>query len=92
MLPIWEEGEELKSLIASFAGALPLKQPSKIATAGMSKYILAKTGGTIGEIARLLTAAAVEAVNSGEECINEKTLKLADYQSPPERRRAFERS
>jgi hypothetical protein len=92
VLPIWEEGEELKSLIASFAGALPLKRPSKIATVGMSKYILAKSGGTIGEIARLLNAAAIEAVKGGEECINEKTLKFADYQSPPERRRAFERS
>lgn len=91
MLPVWEEGEELRSLMASFAAALPLKRPSRIATTGISKYILAKTGGTIGEITRLLNAAAIEAVKSGEECINEKTLKLADYQSPPERRRAFER-
>lgn len=92
MLPVWEEGEELRSLMASFAAALPLKQPSKIATASMSKYILTKTGGTIGEMARLLNAAAIEAVNSGEESINEKTLKFAEYQSPVERRRAFERS
>lgn len=92
MLPLWEEGEDVKSLMASFAAALPLKRPSKIATAGISKYILTKTGGTIGEIARLLNAAAIEAVTSGEECINEKTLRLADYQSPTERRRAFERS
>lgn len=91
MLPVWEEGEELRSLMASFAAALPLKRQSRIATVSISKYILAKTGGTIGEIARLLNAAAIEAVKSGEECINEKTLKLADYQSPPERRRAFER-
>ncbi|PZM77180.1 MAG: transposase [Candidatus Melainabacteria bacterium] len=91
MLPVWEEGEELRSLMASFAAALPLKHPSRIATSGLSKYVLAKTGGTIGEIARLLNAAAIEAVNSGEECINEKTLRLAQYQSPPERRRAFEK-
>lgn len=90
-LPIWEEGEELLALLASVAAVLPLKKPSEIATTEMSRYILAKTGGTIGEISKLLTAAAVEAVNGGEECINQHTLKLAKYESPSERRKAFER-
>ena len=90
-LPNWEEGEELKSLKASFAGSLPLKKPSQIATVSISKYILVRTGGTMGEMTRLLTTAAIEAVNTGEECINQKTLKLANYQSPLERRRAYER-
>lgn len=90
-LPVWEEGEELRSLMASFAAALPLRRPSQIATAGISKFILVKIGGTIGEMTRLLTSAAIEAVNTGEESINQKTLKLANYQSPLERRRAYER-
>lgn len=90
-LPVWEDGEELLSLLASFAAALPLKCPSQIATTEMSKYILSRTEGTIGEIAKLLVAAAISAVNTGEECINQKTLSLADYESPTERRRTFER-
>jgi hypothetical protein len=90
-LPAWEEGDELSALLASFAGALPLKRPSAITAPDTSKYILEKTGGTIGEMTKLLTAAAIEAINTGEECINQKTLKLATYQSPGERRRAFER-
>lgn len=90
-LPLWEEGEELMSLLASFAAALPLKRPSEIATPEMSRFILSRTEGTIGEIARLLVAAAIAAVNTGEECINRTTLKLAAYESPTERRRSFER-
>lgn len=90
-VPLWEEDGEFLALLASYVAMLPLKRPSEIATIDMSKYILAKTGGTIGEINRLLTAAAVEAVNTGEECINQRTLKLARYTSPNERRRAFER-
>lgn len=90
-LPHWEEGDDLLALLASFETMLPLKQPSMIATTEMSKYILEKTGGTIGEMAKLLTAAAIEAVNTDEECINQRTLKLANYQSPRERRKAFER-
>lgn len=89
-LPHWNDGDELLALLASFAAAMPLRQPSSIATTEMSKYLLDKTGGTIGEITKLLIAAAIEAVNTGEECINQRTLKRADYQSPRERRRAFE--
>lgn len=92
LLSRWEEGDDLLALLASFALTLPLKQPSKIATAEMSQFILEKTGGTIGEITRLLTAAAIEAVKTGEESVNQRTLKLANYESPRERRRTFERS
>lgn len=91
LLPTWEEGKELLALLASVAAVLPLRRPSEIATTEMSKYIIAKTGGTIGEMSKLLTGAAIEAIKSGEECINKKTLKLGNYESPGERRRAFER-
>ena len=47
--------------------------------------------GTIGELAHLLMAAAVAAVESGEEAINHRTLSMADYTGPSERRRQFER-
>jgi hypothetical protein len=90
-LPFWKEGEELLALLASVAAVLPLKRPSEIATTEMSKYIIAKTGGTIGEMGKLLTEAAIEAIKTGEESINKRTLKLANYESPGERRRAFER-
>lgn len=38
-----------------------------------------------------LMAAAVAAVESGEEAINHRTLSMADYTGPSERRRQFER-
>jgi hypothetical protein len=90
-LPVWEEGDELLSLLASFSTVFPLKRTSFIATTEMSRHVLSRTEGTIGEIVKLLTAAAVAAVESGEEAINQRTLSLAEYQSPNERRRAFER-
>ena len=39
----------------------------------------------------LLTEAAVAAIESGEEAINQRTLLLAGYAGPTERRRKFER-
>ena len=57
----------------------------------MVQYLLARSEGTIGELARLLTTAAIAAVESGEERINRRTLVMADYAGPTERRRLFER-
>lgn len=91
VLPVWQEGKELESLLASFVAILPLRRPSLIANSDMARYLLARTEGTIGELAQLLMCAAIAAIESGEESINSRTLSLADYEGPTERRRAFER-
>nr|WP_250646561.1 TniB family NTP-binding protein [Pseudomonas oligotrophica] len=91
MLPVWEANDDCCSLLASFAASLPLRRPSSIATLDMARYLLTRSEGTIGELAHLLMAAAVVAVESGEEAINHRTLSMADYSGPSERRRQFER-
>lgn len=91
VLPLWNMGEDTLSLLASFAVALPLQRPSDIATSDMAQYLLTRSEGTIGELTRLLTTAAIAAVESGEERINRRTLAMADYAGPAERRRLFER-
>ncbi len=91
VLPLWEVGDETRSLLASFAASFPLRSPSCIDDEDMARYLLARSEGTIGELARLLTAAAVAAVESGEEQINRKTLTMADYIGPSERRKLFEK-
>ncbi|KGJ72034.1 TniB [Cryobacterium roopkundense] len=91
VLPLWHADADTLSLLASFAAALPLQRPSVIATDDMAQYLLTRCEGTIGELTRLLTAAAIAAVDSGEESINRRTLILADYVGPTERRRLFER-
>lgn len=90
-LPVWTEGPNTASLLASFAASFPLREPSPLTTADMVRYLLTRSEGTIGELTRLLTEAAVAAVDSGEESINHRTLTLAQYTGPTERRRQFER-
>ncbi len=90
VLPLWEADEETCSLLASFAAAFALRHPSHIATPDMARYLLTRSEGTIGELAQLLAAAAVAAIESGEEAIDRRTLVLADYAGPSERRRVFE--
>ncbi|WP_426575397.1 TniB family NTP-binding protein (plasmid) [Xenorhabdus stockiae] len=91
MLPLWEVNDDCCSLLASFAAAFPLKRQSPIATPNMARYLLTRCEGTIGELARLLMSAAIAAVEIGEEAINHRTLSMADYNGPSERRRQFER-
>lgn len=90
-LPRWEVDADACSLLASFAASFPLRRPSPIATVEMAGYLLTRSEGTIGELAHLLTDAAVAAIESGEEAINQRTLLLAPYDGPTERRRLFER-
>lgn len=91
VLPLWQVGEDLCSLLASFAAAFPLQRRSLISSPDMARYLLTRSEGTIGELARLLTSAAIAAVESGEEEINVRTLAMAEYEGPTERRRVFER-
>ena len=90
-LPRWEPGDEARSLLASFATSFPLRRRSDIATEEVARYLLTRSEATIGEITHLLMDAAVAAVESGEEAINQATLLMAGYAGPTERRRLFER-
>lgn len=91
VLPRWEPDEEACSLLASFAASFPLRRRSSIATVEMARYLLTRSEGTIGEVTHLLTDAALAAIESGEEAINQRTLLMASYVGPSERRRLFER-
>ena len=91
VLPRWQPDAEAGALLASFAAAFPLRRPSSLATPEMTEYLLTRSEGTIGELAALLTEAAVAAIESGEEAINQRTLLMATYAGPTERRRLFER-
>ncbi|CAM5314315.1 hypothetical protein ATER59S_00031 [Aquamicrobium terrae] len=91
ILPVWEEGDELGRLIQSFVATFPLRKPSFLNSADLQRWILARTGGTIGEIAALLRSAAVAAVESEEEAINQRSLHVMKYHGPAERRRLTER-
>ncbi|WP_043735446.1 MULTISPECIES: TniB family NTP-binding protein [Nocardia] len=90
-LPLWEPGDEACALLASFAASFPLRRSSSIATEEMSSYLLTRCEGTIGELTALLSDAAIAAIESGEETIDQRTLLLASYAGPTERRRMFER-
>jgi len=91
LLPAWKSNQEYESLLASMVAVLPLKYPSNLNHPPLSRYILEKSDGILGEIFTLIRRAAVMAIHSGREVIDEALLKEIDYHSPTERIRLFER-
>ncbi|WP_241483654.1 TniB family NTP-binding protein [Rhodococcoides fascians] len=90
-LPIWTNDTDTRSLLASFTASFPLRAPSHLTSTEMTDYLLTRCEGTIGELATLLTAAAVTAIEAGEESITSQVLTQTAYSGPTERRRHFER-
>ncbi len=85
-LPKWELNREFQMLLASFESTLPLRKPSCLAGESIATRLLAMSEGTIGELSRILVAAAEEAIRSGRERIDEKTLRELGWQAPSERK------
>jgi hypothetical protein len=91
-LPLWEVDVETATLIASFAALLPLRRPSPdLCRTGVVRTIVARSGGTIGEILAFVRAAAVASIESGEEAITGRALDQAAYRGPGERRAQLDR-
>lgn len=91
VLPPWQAGPDAARLLQGFATLLPLRRPSDLRGAELVRGVVARTGGTIGEVAALLRAAAEAAVTGAEECITAAVLARAAYRGPGERRDAVER-
>ncbi len=91
VLPAWRPGLEAARLLQGFATLLPLRRASNLRGAELVRNAVARTSGTIGEVAALLRAAAEAAIIGGEECITPDVLARASYRGPGGRRLEVER-
>lgn len=87
LLPRWDNDDEYLRLLATFERAIPLRQPSNLIDGALADKIYSMSEGYIGEISRLLEAAAVDAVESGTERIDKKRLDRIGWVAPSERRK-----
>lgn len=91
-LPRWRLGDEdYERLLASFEALLPLKQPSYFYEDQLANKLFIMTDGYIGELSRLLSKAAIEAINSGEEKVTKEILNRLDWIAPTERKRQMDK-
>lgn len=88
----WVLDEEFRRLLASFEKVLPLRRPSGLAMGHLPLHLLAMCEGQIGELRAVLVEAAIAAITTGKEVIDDRLLKDLPWILPSERRSAAERA
>ena len=92
ILPTWSMNQDFLRLLASFEKVLPLHFASGLPQSELANKLYSMCEGYIGELSRVLTMAAIEAVVSGEEKVTLALLERLSWVKPSERRRAAERT
>jgi hypothetical protein len=80
-LPRWRMNREFLRLLASFEQTLPLRQPSRLIEKPLAQKLLVQSEGSLGELSALLTTAAIYAVETEIEHINEAVLNRSTRDS-----------
>lgn len=84
-LQSWSMGDEYRRLLLSFELLLPLQHPSNLVDDVLAYKLLDMSEGRLGELARILRLAAVQAIDEKSECITLNGLSRLDYTIPSER-------
>jgi hypothetical protein len=92
VLPLWEYGTEFRQLLASLEKIIPLANASDLQSPAIARRVMAISGGTIGEICGLVVEAAIYAINSGSEIIDDNAIDNCGYQSPSARKNAIKQA
>jgi len=82
VIPTWEDGSDLESLLASFEALLPLEEASDLSSPEMVRYILTHTDRTIGNIYDLLREATTYAINNNLKKLTISVMEKCDHMSP----------
>ena len=78
-LPRWSESEDFRRLVGAFEQALPLRRASDLVQRPIVQYLVAASGGLLGEVSRMLNAAAELAIRDGSERVSLQHLEQASY-------------
>lgn len=92
VLPRWELNELFLRLLMSFERMLPLKEPSNLYDMPLAARLMSMSEGYIGELSQLLSSAAVHAVQSGVEKIDDKVLDAIHWTSSSQRKHKLDKA
>lgn len=73
-LPRWTAGKEFEQLVLAIVRNLPLREPSVLTVKGLRR-VLQLSGGVSSRIFRTLNDLAIEAIETGVECITDNALE-----------------
>lgn len=89
-LPTWKFNDDYLQLLADIERVLPLPKASQLYQEALARHILNKTEGSVGEIIKFITQAAIKAIDLDKPQINRTILDSVRYVSPSKRRREGE--
>lgn len=81
-LPAWELNHDFQRLLAGFEKVLPLKQPSRLHDPELASRLHMISEGNLGNLHRLLTDCAIEAIKSGSEKIDKSIIEGKAWMRP----------
>ncbi|VVM07715.1 TniB family NTP-binding protein [Methylacidimicrobium tartarophylax] len=81
-LPLWELNKDFQRLLASFEKILPLRKPSGLHRQELAIPLHAISDGNLGNLHRLLTECAAEAIKSGKEQIDKQIIESKAWVRP----------
>lgn len=91
-LPRWRADNSTRTLLNTIEMTLPLRQESCLSQPELMHRIVGLSEGTIGEIVRLVSTAADQAIKCGKEMIDAELLDELRWIPPSDRRQAAERA
>lgn len=87
-LPSWRTDQNTGILLATLQKRIPVKYPSDLDSPESLLTIVNRAEGSLGDIFDLVKAAAIKAIETGEEKISLKLIKGIDW-VPPSRRKNY---
>jgi hypothetical protein len=76
-LPHWSESDDFRAFVSAFGELYPLRKPSDLGDRAIVKRLLQYSDGITGQVTRLLSLAAVEAIRNGTERIELEGIERA---------------
>ena len=76
-MPRWTESDDFRRLLRAFEQVLPLRRASDLVQRTLVQFLISASEGLLGEVSRLLTEAAEEAILDGSERIVLEHLEQA---------------
>jgi len=81
-LPLWTLDKDFQRMLASIEKTLPLKNPSKLSQPALAKPLHYISEGNLGNLFRLVTECAIEAIETGTEAIDKTIIENNKWVRP----------
>jgi len=78
----WTYSNQFRTLLANLEASFPLKHPSNLSDPKIARFVVERSGGILDFVIKILTDAAIVAIQTGDEKISLELLQDLNWNSP----------